>query len=388
MSMIAYRADGVFDGIRNHKGHALLVEGGFVRAVVPVGDIPAKARIVQLGAGLIAPGFVDLQVNGGDGVMFNDNPSLDTLRRIAAAHARLGTTALLATLISDTVGQTVAAIEAVVAAVAQGVSGIVGLHLEGPHLSQTRKGAHDGALIRPMERTDLDLLCKAAARLPVLMVTVAPETVTPEQIGEMARAGIIVSLGHSDADYDTCKAAVKSGARCATHLFNATSQLANRQPGLVGAVLNLPALSAGLIADGIHVHPATIASALRAKEGPGDIFLVTDAMAPAGSDITSFCLNGRRISRRGGRLTLPDGTLAGADLDMARALRMMTGPVGIPPGRALAMATSVPARLIGQFPTIGALKAGGRANFTYLEASLLLKGCWVDGVRQPDVSAR
>jgi len=380
----AYRAAWLFDGKELRKDCALLVGHGVVKGLVATRDIPAGTTVQDLGKGTITPGFVDLQVNGGDGIMFNDDPSVAPLRRIAAAHGRLGTTALLPTLITDKPAQTAAAIEAVVEAISLGVPGIAGLHLEGPHLSLARKGAHDPALIRPMDRADLDLLCTAAARLPALMVTVAAETVRPDQIAEMAAAGIIVSLGHSDADFDTCKLAVESGARCATHLFNAMSQLGNRQPGLVGAVLDMPRLNAGLIADGIHVHPVSIASALRAKKGPGAVFLVTDAMAPAGSDITSFTLQGRRITRIDGRLTLSDGTLAGADVDMARALQVLTGTVGIPADQALAMATRIPAHLIGQYRAIGALQPGGRADFAYLEPDLTLGGSWVGGARQGD----
>ncbi len=211
------------------------------------------------------------------------------------------------------------------------------------------------------------------------MVTVAPETVTPDQIRALAAAGVIVSLGHSDADFDTCTRAVDAGARCATHLFNAMSQLGSREPGLVGAALASGGLNAGLIADGIHVHPASIGAALRAKRGPGQVFLVTDAMATAGSDIDGFSLNGRRIERRDGRLTLADGTLAGADLSMARALQVMTGDVGLALEAALAMATSVPAGVIGR-GDLGRLASGGPADFVHLGPDLGLRGAWRGGV--------
>ena len=315
-------------------------------------------------------------MNGGDGVMLGDAPSVETLARIAAAHGRLGATGILPTLITDTPQVTRAVVAAAADAVARGVPGVLGLHLEGPHLAPAKKGAHRGDLIRPMGDADLALILDAAARLPVLMVTVAPEVVTPAQIAAMAAAGVVVSLGHSDADYDTCLAAARAGARCVTHLFNAMSQLGSRAPGLVGAALDCAGLDAGLIADGLHVHPATMAAALRAKAGA--VFLVSDAMAVAGTGLDGFDLHGRRIARAGGRLTLADGTLAGADLDMARAVRVVRG-CGIPKDRALAMATSVPARVAG-LDGPGRLRPGAPADFVALDAGLHLTGVWRGGV--------
>ncbi len=376
----AYSTDAIFDGTKIHAGCALLVQGGRIGGIVPVDTLPPDATRVDLGRGTLCPGFIDLQVNGGGGVMFNDDPCVETLARIAGTHGRLGTTALLPTLITDTPARTAAAIEAACEAVARKVPGIVGLHLEGPHLSVARKGAHDPVLIRPMTAADLDLLYRAAQRLPALMVTVAAETVTPPQITAMTRAGILVSLGHSDADHATCRAAIQAGATCVTHLFNAMSQLGSREPGLVGAALASPDVNAGLIADGIHVHPASIVAALKAKQGPGEIFLVTDAMATAGSDIDGFTLNGRRINRRDGRLTLADGTLAGADLIMSQALGVMTESVGVDLARALRMATAIPARIIGQFPKRGSLDEGCDADFVHLGNDLSVMAVWRNGL--------
>lgn len=376
---LAYLADSLFDGTSFMPRHALIVEAGRVAEIVPAGAVPRRARLMELGPGFLAPGFVDLQVNGGGGILFNDDPSVETLRHMAGAHARLGTTALLPTLITDTPEATARAIAAAEAAIGSGVPGLAGLHLEGPHISHARKGAHDPSLIRPMENADLAAIRDAAPRLPALLVTVAPEVVSPRQIEAMAAAGVIVSLGHSDADYETSLRAAAAGARCVTHLHNAMSPLTSRAPGLVGAALSAPELSAGLIADGIHVHPATIAASLRGKAGPGAIFLVTDAMATAGSEIDAFNLNGRRIERRDGRLTLPDGTLAGADLDMAAALAVMTRQVGVSALTALAMATRLPAELIGQYPERGALRLGSRADFVHLREDLSLAATWIGG---------
>ena len=280
--LIAFEGADIFDGTRLWSGHALLVQGAVIRGIVARADVPDTARIQPLDGGTLAPGYVDLQVNGGGGVMFNDAPSLATLATIADAHAGLGATAILPTLITDTPDQTRAAIAAVAAAIAQGIPGIVGLHLEGPHLSRARKGAHDSDLIRAMTQSDVSTLLEAASSLPVLKITIAPESVTPQQMRHLSDAGIILSLGHTDASYDACYRAAQNGVRCVTHLFNAMSQLESREPGLVGAALDHGGLSAGIIADMVHVHPATIAAALRAKRGPGRVFLVSDAMATAG----------------------------------------------------------------------------------------------------------
>jgi N-acetylglucosamine-6-phosphate deacetylase len=378
----AFVGASVFDGACIREQAALIVEDALVQAI-SADALPKGCSVTRLNGGVIAPGYVDLQVNGGGGILFNDDPCVDGLARIAAAHAALGATAILPTLITDTPAQTARAIAAARAAIAKGVPGILGLHLEGPHLALSRKGAHDPALIRPMTAEDLAQLCAAARALPVLMVTLAPEVVRPDQIEALVAAGAVVSLGHSDADLATCRAAVRAGARCVTHLFNAMSPLGSREPGLVGAALSEGAVSAGLIADGIHVHPTSIALALRAKAGPGRVFLVSDAMALAGSKLEQFTLNGRLVTRQGGRLTLADGTLAGADLDLSRAVRVMVGEVGIPLEQALAMATSVPAAVIGQGDRWGRLAPGGPADFIHLDSDLHLTGVWRGGQRLP-----
>ncbi|MGR3464459.1 N-acetylglucosamine-6-phosphate deacetylase [Limimaricola sp.] len=362
---IAFVGADIHEGRRLHPGAALLAVAGRATAIVARDAVPEGFATRPLPGGTICPGFVDLQVNGGGGAMFNDRPDVDTLRVIAAAHRGLGTTAFLPTLITDRPEASAAAIEAVAQAVAQGVPGIVGLHLEGPHLSEARKGAHDADLVRPIGEADMAMLERAAGMLPNLMLTVAPETVPPGQIARLSAAGVIVSLGHSDAGYDACRAAFAAGARCTTHLFNAMSGLGHREPGLVGATLDGPGM-AGLIADGIHVHPAAIRAALRAR--PEALFLVTDAMAPVGSQITHFLLNGRRIERRDGRLTLAEGTLAGADLSMPRAIEVMAEEVGTGLETAIAMATARPACVLRDARGAGRLLGAALPDLVHLDA--------------------
>ena len=362
----------IFDGQRLIDGHALVIDNGEISAILPQDKVPRQGR--REVPGIIAPAFLDLQVNGGGGVMVDGATDLAALRHICATHRGLGTAGILPTLITDTPEATARVIAAGIRATESGVPGFLGLHLEGPHLDPRRKGAHDPALIRPMTDDDLTRLCDAARRLPALRVTLAPESASPQQIAALTGAGAVVSLGHSDCSYDEAMAAFAAGARCATHLFNAMSQIGHRAPGLAGAVLSGQA-GAGLIADGIHVHPAVMALALAAR--PDGIFLVSDCMAFAGTDLTEMELNGRQVLRRDGRLTLADGTLAGADLTLPQALATLTGQVGIAPERALAMATSEPARLIGLHDSHGALLPGRKTEMVRLTPDFRLIEHWL-----------
>lgn len=362
MTLQTLAATTLFDGAQLLDDMAVMLRDGVIEAIVPrpAGMVPMP--------GILAPGFVDLQVNGGAGLMVGAGTDAAALARICAAHRDLGCAGILPTLITDGPEVTARVLAAGIAAALVDTPGFLGLHLEGPHLDPRRAGAHDAALIRPMTDADMAALIAARADLPALMVTLAPEAATPAQIAALTAAGIIVSLGHSDCTLDQAQAAFAAGARCATHLFNAMSPLGHRQPGLVGAVLSGDA-QAGIIADGTHVDSAALRIALRAR--PGGLFLVSDCMAVAGTTLTEFPLQGRRILRRDGRLTLADGTLAGADLRLDRAVRVAVA-AGADPAQALAMATSVPADLIGA--KAGRIAPGRAADLILLDADLHLTG--------------
>lgn len=377
----------IFDGDDWHEGAALVVRDGLVEAILPTGAIPSDIRVVDTGGGTLAPGFVDLQVNGGGGVMLNDHPDVASIETICKAHAPFGTTALLPTLITDTPAITAAAVAAGEAAALRKVPGFLGLHLEGPHLSIARKGAHDPALIRPMTDKDEAMLIAARHKLPVLLTTIAPESVEPARVAALAEAGVIVSLGHSDTGYATASTFAAAGASMVTHLFNAMSQIGNREPGLAGAAIDIGTLSAGLIADGIHVDPVTIKVALRAKQGPARIVLVTDAMATIGTDMTSFTLNGRIIYRKDGSLRLADGTLAGADLDMISAVRYVHRVIGLDLSEALRMASLYPAQAIGQSHRLGRFANGTAADIVALSDDLDIGQVWIGGKTVFEASA-
>lgn len=369
----------IFDGIDCHDGAALLIESGHVKAIVPASAAPVEAETIDARGLLLVPGFIDLQVNGGGGVLLNDEPTLDGIRQICSAHARFGTTALLPTLITDRREVRAAAIKSGIEAKAAAVPGFLGLHLEGPHLSVARKGAHDVSLIRPMEAADLDEMLACMKALGCLMVTLAPENATEEQVKALADAGVVVSLGHSDVGFETACAYARAGARTVTHLFNAMSGLGHREPGVVGAALATGTLHAGMIADGFHVNPAAMGIAIRGKQGPGQIFLVTDAMSTIGTEITSFTLNGREILRKGGRLTLADGTLAGADTDMLSSVRFVHRILGLPLEEAIRMASAYPADAMGIASHKGRLLPGTDADFVLLTPDLHLKSTWIGG---------
>lgn len=372
---MALIAPAVFDGDTMHRDTALVIAAGRVQGLVPINALPKglPSRVVE--AAVLAPGFVDWQVNGGGGVLLNDVPTVDGVRTIAQAHARFGTTALLPTVITDAQTVTERAADTVGAAIAAGVPGIVGIHFEGPHISPQKNGVHDARFIRPLAASDIARLTRSG--LGVVVATLAPECVDLDDIALLAAQGVIVSLGHSAADFGRATAAFSAGARAVTHLFNAMSGLHHREPGLAGAALANPAVFCGLIADGHHVHPAMLD--LVARTGPvGRLTLVTDAMSSVGCAADTFELNGRTVRREGGRLTVADGTLAGSDLDMASAVRFMVERCGVALPAALAMASRAPAALLG-LSDRGHLRRGARADIVALNADLTVASVLIGG---------
>ncbi len=362
----------VFDGTQLLADHVVIVENGVITSIAQ-----GAVKDPMFQGGILAPAFVDLQVNGGGGIMLDGAADAGRIAAICATHILLGCAGVLPTLITDSDAATRRVIAAAVEAAQANVPGFLGLHLEGPHLDVRRKGAHDAALIRPMTASDLAMLLDAAQKLPVLKVTVAPCSVTHDQVRALVQAGVIVSLGHTECSYDEALAYIGAGAGCATHLFNTMAPMAAREMGLAGAVLDTT-LPAGIIADGIHVSPAALRLAVTAR--PKGLFLVSDCMAFAGTDLTEMVLGGRRILRSEGRLTLEDGTLAGADLRLDGALGVMVRQAGINPEAALAMATSTPAALIGVGGVFGHLAVGRRADMVYLSPNWQVEKIWWGGV--------
>ena len=367
----------VFDGTRIHEKAYVGLDGtGRIAALLADATlVPADALVQDLGNVTLSPGMVDLQVNGGGGEMVGCDTDVAQLRRICATHAMLGASAILPTLITNSPEVTRQALAAGRAAARDGVPGFAGLHLEGPHLDPERKGAHDATRIRPIQKDDLTELLEAVQDLPALMVTLAPEAATLDQISQLARAGVIVSLGHTGCSAELARRAHDAGARCVTHLYNAMGGMQARNPGLVGAALST-GLQAGIIADGVHVAPECLLVALKMKS-PDGLFLVSDAMAVAGTDHDEFQLETRRVIRTSGRLTLEDGTLAGADTSLPQSVAHLV-KLGVPLSRALSMATCIPADLIGATDR-GRICTGARADFVALNPDLSVNYVWREG---------
>lgn len=359
-------------GLRRDVG--VWLRGGTIAALLP--QCPPGASAHDLGGGLLLPGFVDVQVNGGGGVLFNDDPTPAGIQRIVAAHRRTGTTALLPTLISDHWPVVERALDAVDEAIAGGVEGVLGLHLEGPFLNPARKGVHDAA--RLAVPSDEQLARLTAPRRGRLLVTLAPECVPPGTVRRLAAAGVVVCAGHSDATYEQVRAALDEGLAGFTHLFNAMSPLASRAPGMVGAALEDKRSWCALIVDGHHVHPATLRVALAAR-GSAGCLLVSDAMSDAASAGGEMRLQGRRIVRDGTRLTDAAGTLAGSLLDLAGAVRHCAGWLGVPLDEAVRMASLHPARLLRLDDRLGAIAPGLRADLVHTDEQLHVQRTWVAG---------
>jgi N-acetylglucosamine-6-phosphate deacetylase len=373
----AVLASRVFDGHHWHGDAAVLIEAdGRIRGIAPWGEVPGDGPQRRLPDGaVLAPGFIDLQVNGGGGILLNDDPSPEAMRAIARAHRRYGVTACLPTLITDSRQRTQAAI--VAARAAAGLDGVLGVHLEGPFISPGRPGIHRPDRIAVPGESDLDWLGDLAGA-GRSMVTLAPEQAPDGFVRRLAAAGVRVSAGHSEAPADVMMRAVDDGLTGVTHLYNAMPPLAGRAPGIVGAALAEPRLKAGIIVDGIHVDPLSVRAAFAAK-GAGGMMLVSDAMPSVGASLTAFDLMGRTIELRDGRLTGADGTLAGAHLDLAAAVRNAVTLAKLPLEDALRAASQTPAAFLGLEWERGALINGARADMVALTEGLEVIATWVGG---------
>jgi len=365
-------------------GKAVLVEGGRILAVVDGGDVPSGFARRDLGGGSLVPGFIDVQVNGGGGVLFSDAPSPDAIARIGAAHRRFGTTGFLPTLISsdlDTVGTAIAATRQ---ALADGAPGLLGVHIEGPFLNAARKGIHDASKFRIIDEPAIALL--TSLNLGRTLVTLAPETTTPDVISRLTKAGVVVAAGHTNADYATIRAALDHGLAGFTHLFNAMSPLTSRKPGTVGAALDDADSWCGLIVDGKHVDPVVLRIALAAKRHDR-FMLVTDAMPTVGMVDKAFRLGGRLIKVKDGVCVDEHGTLAGSDLDMATAVRNSVKMLGLSLEEAARMASRSPAEFLGLGRELGRIAPGYRADLALLDDSLAVTETWINGRDSSDVEA-
>lgn len=335
--------DQVFDGQALRRDLALQVVGGVVQRVVDRTSIPNGAPFTTI-SGVVTPGYLDLQVNGGGGVQLNNAPTLQSMRIMAAALRRFGTVGILPTVITDAPDVLARAVAAAVAA--KDMPEILGLHIEGPHISDPRRGTHATRFIRPLDQTTFDHVARLRDAGVAVMLTLAPEAVQPGQVRALVALGAVVSIGHSDATAEAVAAVLDEGAQCFTHLFNAMSPMLNRAPGVTGAAINSQAYC-GIICDGHHVADAMLGLAIRARPMAGRMFLVSDCMATVGG-ADRFALYGEDIRLVDGRLVNAEGSLAGAHVTMAQGVARLIAQVGVAPAEALAMAVAVPAAVIGQ----------------------------------------
>ena len=358
----------------------LLDDAGSIAALVPAGQARLQAGDVQdLHGGWLVPGFIDAQVNGGGGVLFNNDASVEAIAAIGRAHRRFGTTGFLPTLISDDAEVMERAVDATRAAIAAGVAGVLGIHLEGPYIAPARKGTHDAAKFRVPDAAEVAMA--TSLDNGVTLITLAPERVPPEAIHAMVARGAIVVAGHTAATYEEARAGLDAGLRGFTHLYNAMSPLQGREPGAVGAALEDRDSWCGVIVDGVHVHPGSLRVALAAKRR-GKLFLVTDAMPMVGSDDPAFALYGEVITAVDGVVRNAAGALAGSALDVATAVRNCVRLLGLPLDEAVRMASTYPAEFLGLGARYGRISPGFRADLVLLDEALQVRSTWIAGVRE------
>jgi N-acetylglucosamine-6-phosphate deacetylase len=364
-------------GERLVSGQTLLLSGGRIEALVDPADSRCRDAVtVDLEGQLLLPGFIDVQVNGGGGVLFNDDPNPESIRAIGAAHRRFGTTGFLPTLISDdldTIGRAIAAVQSSLDA---GMPGVLGIHIEGPFLNWARRGVHDSKHLRPLDTSFVSLLSRLRGGRTVL--TLAPEMTTPDIIAKLAAAGILVSAGHSEASFTETNAAIAQGLRGFTHLFNAMARLEPRNPGIIGAALYDENTWCGIIVDGHHVDPIMLKLALRCKRHDR-FMLVTDAMPAVGSSEPTFVLQGRTIRVVDGICRDENGTLAGTALDMASAVRNAVSLLGLDIVEAARMASETPAEFLGLGSELGRIAPGYRANLVLMDDQFNVQKTWIEG---------
>ncbi len=357
-------------------GLAVRLSGARIAAVGPSSNVAADAQLYDLQGAFLLPGFIDIQVNGGGGALFNGAPTAETIEAIGQAHRRFGTTGFLPTLISDDLLAVADAIAATRHAIEKGVLGVLGVHIEGPFLNPKRKGIHELSKLRRIDEAAFELLTSLEAGRTLL--TLAPETTNPEMIGRLVEAGVVVSAGHSNANYATVRSALDRGLSGFTHLFNAMSPLTSREPGVVGAALDDADSWCSLIVDGHHVDPVVLGIALRCK--PHERFiLVTDAMPSVGADIRSFVLQGKVITVKDGVCLDEHGTLAGSDLDMASAVRNAMKLLGLSLSDASRMASRNPAEFLRLGDEVGRIAPGYRADLVLVDDDIQVLDTWIGG---------
>ncbi|VUD42476.1 N-acetylglucosamine-6-phosphate deacetylase [Thalassocella blandensis] len=372
----------IFDGQNFHDDHVLVINDEKIVGIEPRTSTAATedCAVIELDGGIIAPGFIDLQVNGGGGKLFNNDPSMATLSAMLHGHRMYGTTTMTPTLISDSTEQHQAGVSVIQQAIAENMKGILGVHIEGPFFNIERRGTHKAEFIRNPTESDIAWVCEASQATPamVTIVTLAPERAEKGQIAKLVESGVVVCAGHTDGYYADVKAALEEGLSGFTHLFNAMRPLTGREPGVVGAALEDKNSWCGIIADGHHVHPSTLAVAIAAKP-KGKVFIVTDAMATIGHPDKSFELYGEVIKEQDGCLINAEGRLAGSAISMIDSVRYAVEGIGLTLDEALRMASLYPAQFVGRASELGQIVENYRADLVHFDQNYVVKNTWVAG---------
>lgn len=367
-------AEQLFDGKTLHENHPISFEDGKIIAFDTI-----KGAIENKVSGLLTAGFIDTQVNGGGGYLLNQDTNLHTLKAMTNAHAKFGTSSLLPTLITSDVRKIEQTANLISTALAQNTPGIIGVHFEGPHISEPKKGIHSSQQIRSISQQELDIYCRDD--LGIKVVTLAPESVDCDIIKTLVASNVHVCLGHSNATFAQTQAALAAGASGFTHLFNAMSALESREPNMVGAALLDEQSWCGLILDGHHVHPSTAKLAYKVKAAH-KMMLVTDSMSTIGSEQTNLQFDGHQISLTGDKLTSNTGQLAGSALNMITAVNNAVKMLNIPFIDALKMASLYPAQFLGIADSYGQLAIGSNADLTLISttnSSPHIVNTWIGG---------
>jgi N-acetylglucosamine-6-phosphate deacetylase len=368
----------IFTGEEVLTSHALIIDKDQVSEIIDVDDIPESiTNRYDLKGNMLVPGFIDLQVNGGGGIMFNSEPNVETIKRMVQGHQRFGTTGMMPTLITTSFEEMEKAISAVEQAISENIPGVLGIHLEGPFLSEVKKGAHDASKFCTIDEKGFAIM--TSARLGKTIVTIAPELTDDDTISSLNKKGIIICAGHTNANYQQTMQAIDAGLHGFTHLYNAMTPLESRMPGMVGAAISDERTWFGIIADGYHMHSSAFKIAVKAKQQGGAI-LVTDAMATVGSFSDTFILDNEEIKSINGKCVNSSGSLAGSDLNMNQAVKNAISFANISWQEAVRMASLYPAKALGLDHVYGKIKKGYKANFLILNDELDVRSTWINGI--------
>ena len=365
----------LFNGIDFIEHKVLLIDDQHIAGIVNEDAIPTEFQVKKLEGGILSPGFIDLQVNGGGGKLFNNSPDKESLNTIISAHQYFGTTSIMPTVISDSLNILQKCTDTISNEINNNHS-LLGIHIEGPFFNVKYRGVHQKQYINTINASYLNLF-ETLDKFPV-MLTLAPECISIKQLKHLKSLGFKILAGHTDANYDQLEEAVKYGLDGFTHLFNAMGQISAREPGVVGSAFDFDETSASIIVDLHHVHPSLINLSFKQKP-KGKLFFVSDSMATINHGEPSFELYDEVVSESNGRIINSEGKLAGSSITQIDAIKNAYQKCSIPLESAISMATLYPAEYLGVSDYIGQLKKGYRADLAHFDSNFHVQNVWLAG---------